>query len=82
MLEDEFQDTASSDTNKYNLRIVSHLNVFFKCRGTSSVQWGGWGGCNYLRIEYNMKLKFSMLTYLTHINTVLEYYHASVIIDL
>ena len=24
-----------------------------------------------------MKLKFSMLTYLTHINTLLEYYHAS-----
>ena len=27
----------------------------------------------------HMKLKFSMLTYLTHINTILEYYHALVI---
>ena len=31
--------------------------------------------------EHNMTLRFSMLTYLTHINTLLEYYHASVIID-
>ena len=29
--------------------------------------------------EHKMKLKFSMLTYLTHINTILEYYHALVI---
>ena len=27
-------------------------------------------------------ITFSMLTYLTHINTILEYYHASVIIYL
>ena len=32
--------------------------------------------------EHNMKFKFSMLTYLTYINTILEYYHASVIIYL
>ena len=32
--------------------------------------------------EQNIKLKFSLLTYLTHIDTILEYYHASVIIDL
>ena len=31
--------------------------------------------------EHNMKLKFSMQTHLTHINTILEYCHASVIID-
>ena len=28
-----------------------------------------------------MKLKFSKLTYLTHINTILKYYYVSVIID-
>ena len=32
--------------------------------------------------EQNMKLRLSLLTYLTHINTTLEYYHASLIIDL
>ena len=32
--------------------------------------------------EQNMKLKFSLLTYLTHVNTILEYYHDSVIMDL
>ena len=32
--------------------------------------------------QQNMKLKFSLLTYLTHINTILEYYHASVVIDI
>ena len=34
------------------------------------------------QLHHNIKLKFSMLTYLTHIHTILEYYHASVIIDL
>ena len=32
--------------------------------------------------EHNMKLKFRMLTFLTCINTILEHYNASVIIDL
>ena len=43
------------------------------------------GGMYILSIsgtEHNMKLKLSMLTYLTHIKPILEYYHASVIIDL
>ena len=31
--------------------------------------------------EYNRKLKFSMLTYLTHINTIFEYCLASVNVD-
>ena len=44
MLEDEFQDTASSDTNKYNLRIVSHLNVFFFNVEELLLFSGGWGG--------------------------------------
>ena len=30
--------------------------------------------------EHNLKLKFSMETYLTHIITIFEYYHASVIL--
>ena len=32
--------------------------------------------------EHNMKLKVSMLTYLTHINPIFEDYHVSMIIDL
>ena len=32
--------------------------------------------------EQNMKLKFSLLTYLTHINTILEYNRALMIIVL
>ena len=32
--------------------------------------------------EHNLKLKFSMLTCRTYINTILEYYHSSVTIDL
>ena len=27
-----------------------------------------------------MKLKFNMLTHLTHINTIFEYYHASIVL--
>ena len=43
---------------------------------------GGGGGVIISGTEQNMKLKLSLLSYLTHINTILEYYHASVIIDL
>ena len=32
--------------------------------------------------EHNMKLKFRMLTHQAHINAILEYHTASVIIDL
>ena len=42
---------------------------------------GGGGGVIISSTEQNMKLKFSLLTYLTHINTTLECYHASVIYD-
>ena len=38
------------------------------------------GGCIPVA-EHNGKLKFSMQTHLTHINTILEYCLASVIID-
>ena len=58
---------------------MSRLNGFVKCRASSNVQWGD----VYISgTEHNIMLKFSMLTYLTHINTLLDYYHASVIIDL
>ena len=55
------------------------MNGFVECGASSSVQWRD---LIISGIEQNMKLKFSLLTYLTHINTILEYYHASVIIDL
>ena len=58
---------------------MSCLNGFVKCRASSYAQWG-----IYIYIsgtEHNMTLKFSMLTYLTHMNTRLEYYHALVNID-
>ena len=61
----------------YNLRTLSSLNGFVECRASSFIQWD----VIISGTEHNMKLKFSMLTYLTHINTILEYYHASVIID-
>ena len=32
-------------------------------------------------IEHNAKLNFSLETHLTHINTIFEYCHASVILD-
>ena len=38
--ENEIHDTALSDTNKYNLRILSSLNGFVECRASFYVQWG------------------------------------------
>ena len=43
--------------------------------------FGGGGGVYISGTEHNMQLKFSILTYLTHIKTLLEYYHVSLIID-
>ena len=40
------------------------------------------GGVYISGTEHNVKLKFSMQAYLTFINTILEYCHALVIIDL
>ena len=41
------------------------------------------GGCIHRTgIERNRKLKFSMKTHLTHINTIFKYFHASVILDI
>ena len=38
--ENEIQDTALSDTNKYIFRILSSLNGFVECRASSYVQGG------------------------------------------
>ena len=41
------------------------------------------GGCTGVSIsgtDHKRKLKISIQTYLTHINTIFEYYHASVIL--
>ena len=35
----------------------------------------------YSGIEHNMELKFSMQTFLTHINIIFEYCHAAVILE-
>ena len=41
------------------------------------------GGCIHRTgIERNRKLKFSMQTHLTHINTIFKYFHAPVILDI
>ena len=40
--------------------------------------FGGGGGCIYISgIEQNWKVKVSIQTNLTHINTIFEYFHAS-----
>ena len=55
------------------------LNGFVKCRANIYVQWGD----IYISdIEHNRKIKLSVYTHLTHINTISEYCHASVIIYL
>ena len=57
---------------------MSRLNGFGKCRASFYVQWGD----VYISgTEHNITLTFSMLTNLTHMNTLSEYYHASVNID-
>ena len=60
---------------------MSRLNGFVKCN-TSHKYLYSVGDVYISGTEQNMTLKFSILTYLTHIDTLLEYYHASVIIDL
>ena len=53
------------------------LDWFVMCRASSV------GVAVYFSIsgtEHNRKLKFSRQTYLTHINTIFEYCHASVIL--
>ena len=50
------------------------------CRASPYVQ--SWGCIHRTGIERNRKLKFSMQTHLTHINTIFKYFHASVILDI
>ena len=60
--------------------MLSNLNGFMMCRASPYVQSGG---CIHRTgIEHNRKLKFSMQTHLTHINTIFKYFHASVILDI
>ena len=47
------------------------------CRQTSPyVQW-----VMYISTEHNSQLKFSIQTHVTHINTISEYFHASLVLD-
>ena len=60
--------------------MLSSLNGFVMCRASPYVQSGG---CIHRTcIECNRKLKFSMQTHLTHINTIFKYFHAPVILDI
>ena len=54
--------------------MLSSLNGFVICRASPYEHRTG--------IEHNRKLKFSMQTNLTHINTIFKYFHASVILDI
>ena len=70
----EILNTTSSDSINKNLRIFLHLNGFVSCRTSPYFQCGG----AYISgTEHNWKLKFSMQPgiYLTHLNTIFEYYH-------
>ena len=57
---------------------MSYLNGFVMCRASPYVLWGD---VNISFTEHNSKLKFSMQTYLTHINIISEYCHALLILD-
>ena len=54
LLEDEIWNTASSDTNKYCLKIMSSLNCFVKYRASS---YAGEGDVDISSAEHNLKLK-------------------------
>ena len=52
--------------------------VLWWCRASSYVQWGG---CNYLRYRTKYEVEIPFVNLSDTYNTILEYYHASVIID-
>ena len=54
---------------------MSHLNGFVTCEASQRVDVSISGR------EHNWKLKFSLQTHLTHINTIFKYCHASVNLD-
>ena len=55
---------------------MSRFHGFVTCRASPCVEFEDVSGA-----EHNWKLKFRMQTHLADINTIFEYYHASVNLD-